>query len=203
MRHLVEVLVVDLDERSESSQCDIDEQPEKWRPVSEETTTPLLGVVLGRQIVWARAGSAGEWRSAPRHGASDEHFAVDADSCKKHRWLECADVLYGIKPLPLNTAVERLRFMTTHYPGCRLAAVPVEGCGWAVASGPDLFRIVLRFPAGPPNPACADWPLLPSYLHGWLATGHALRELPPVSVTHLQSPAPEVHRTGGARPDRP
>lgn len=200
MRSFVQVQVVDLDELPQVNPCSTKDLLEASRSVPEETAPKLLGVVLGRQLVWACTGA---WRPSPGYGKGDEHFAVDVDACKDRRWRECADVLYGIRPLPLDVALESLESVATQYPGCQLAAVPVDSGGWAVATGPDHYRVVLKLPAGRPDPVRADRSLLPSCLHGWLTAGHSLRELPSVDVTQRWSPAPSMHRTRADRPGTP
>jgi hypothetical protein len=197
VRRLVQVQVVDLGDVPAGT-FGITKHLGMSRPVAEDPVLPVLRVMMGRHMVWARPGGA--WNS-PLPGASDEHFAVDADSGEKRRWRECADVLYGTRPLPLDAACARLRAMAADHPGSRLTAVPLEDGGWAVASGPNGCRIVLRRHAGRPDPARVDWSLLPSCLHGWLVTGNSLRELPSVDVPHGRSFIPAVHRSRVARPD--
>lgn len=201
MRGVVQVRVVDLDDLPRTSRYSVDELLDMWQR-SLEGSTSVLGMVLGRQMVWAHTGSPDALRSSRQCGMPDEHFAVDIDSGEKLIWRDCADVLYGIRPLTLDAAVENLRSLTADHPGCRLAAVPVDSGGWVVACGPDRFRVMVKRPAGRPEPDRTNWSLLPSCLHGWLATGHSLRELPSArATTHGVCPAPVILRMSGDRPD--
>ncbi|MFF8960723.1 hypothetical protein [Streptomyces sp. NPDC014894] len=117
-------------------------------------------------------------REGPPSGgvfAVDEHLAVDADRCRDRWTLECADVLHGSRPRPAHEALPLLARILAGHPGCRLAALPLTGGGWAAAGGavPGAFLV--------PCAAAPDRSLLPSCLHAWLAAGHGLGELVPRS----------------------
>ncbi|MGW0332872.1 hypothetical protein ACWD0J_13565 [Streptomyces sp. NPDC003011] len=111
-----------------------------------------------------------------RVSGADVHFAVDAGLYPGTRWPACADVLHDRHPRPfVDTARLLSRLMAAH-PGCRLAAAPLTGGGWAVAE--RTSRTVVPVAAHVPP----DRPLLASCLHAWLVAGHALRDIEDVRV---------------------
>lgn len=107
-------------------------------------------------------------RVGPQRGCADEHFAVDADLCREPRWLACADVLHGRRPRSGAAAERWLARVLRSHPACRVAAVALLDGGWAVSDRADLL-LVAHVPA--------ERDLLASCLHGWLTSGHALRDI--------------------------
>ncbi|MFH0172825.1 hypothetical protein [Streptomyces cacaoi] len=107
---------------------------------------------------------------------ADEHVAAEAGPCPGVRWPVCADVLHERLPRPYADAVRRLGGLAAAHPGCRLAAAPLTGGGWAVVDGTSRTVVPLarRVPA--------DQPLLASCLHAWLVAGHALRDIEDIRV---------------------
>ncbi|MCD7442612.1 hypothetical protein K4B79_30885 [Streptomyces lincolnensis] len=120
----------------------------------------------------ARVGPAADL-GAP---VTDEHVVADADACRERPWLTCSDVLYAGCARSPAAAVSWLEGVTAAHPGCRLAAVPLVGGGWAVLDGPGRRALFLgrRVPA--------DRPLLASCLHAWLVAGREVRDLDDIRV---------------------
>ncbi|MGW7577704.1 hypothetical protein [Streptomyces sp. NPDC054765] len=122
---------------------------------------------------------------------TDEHFAVDAESCTEERWLACADVLHGGRPWPAGSAVGWVRDTLTRYTGCRLAGLPLIGGGWAVAERIGSCRVlrsafIRTSPPGPERTRAAwEYSLMASCLYGLVVTGHRLEELLPLTVLSL------------------
>ncbi|MFG3027857.1 hypothetical protein ACGFZJ_04835 [Streptomyces sp. NPDC048253] len=115
--------------------------------------------------------------SGPVAGA-DEHVAAEAGPCPGIRWPVCADVLHDWFPRPYADAVRRLGDLTAAHPGCRLAAAPLTGGGWAVVDGTSRTVLPLAHRVPP------DQPLLASCLHAWLVAGHTLRDIHDIRVVH-------------------
>jgi hypothetical protein len=109
---------------------------------------------------------------------ADEHVAAEAGPCPGIRWPVCADVLHDPFPRPYADAVRRLGDLTAAHPGCRLAAAPLTGGGWAVVDGTSRTVRSLAHRVPP------DQPLLASCLHAWLVAGHTLRDIHDIRVVH-------------------
>jgi hypothetical protein len=110
--------------------------------------------------------------------STDEHVAVDADLCWQIPWSACADVLHDRHPRPFAEAALRLVNIRAAYPGCRLAAAPLTGGGWAVTEGTGRTVVPLARQVPP------DQPLLASCLHAWLVAGHQLCEIEDIHVLY-------------------
>lgn len=108
------------------------------------------------------------WR-ARSGGCVDEHFAVDADRCRRTGWLRCADVLYGSRCRSWDEASAWLARVTAAFGACGLAACTLGGGGWAVQSG--IGRRPIYIAAGCGRAAVA------SCLHGWMVAGGSLDQL--------------------------
>ncbi|QRX91344.1 MULTISPECIES: hypothetical protein [Streptomyces] len=122
------------------------------------------------------AKTADERVDAGRPPCLHDHFAVDIDLCAEERWLGCADLLHGSVPRPRDHALRWVTDVLADRVGCRLATLPLDDGGWAVAErrgGRGQVRPCL-VPApswcGSP-PTAADRALLPSCLYGWAAAG--------------------------------
>ncbi|MFE7132138.1 hypothetical protein ACFVIM_14870 [Streptomyces sp. NPDC057638] len=145
------------------------------------------------------ARPAREPAHAGGHGpVVDEHIAVDADLCGGVSVRHCADVLYGSRPRTADEAVSWLSRVRAASPGYGLVAARLTAPGWWVAAGrrdPHPLPVRGATPGGTggdsapggmggyaaPGGTGRDqdaFPLLPSSLHAWLSTGHALAELP-------------------------
>ncbi|MDQ1070809.1 hypothetical protein [Streptomyces canus] len=154
--------------------------PSAWvrRHTTPAARNPAPALVLraasaGHGYVFAvRAGLTG----AVRAPGTDEHFAADVDACRNPHWLSCSDVLYAGHPRPSADAGHWLREVMAAFPGCRIAAAPLAGGGWAVLDGSAREAVFLA----PEVPA--DQPLLASCLHAWLLTGHGLRDVAGIQV---------------------
>ncbi|MCE4944299.1 hypothetical protein LVX13_14400 [Streptomyces albulus] len=109
------------------------------------------------------------------HGLHD-HFAVDIDLCAEERWLGCADLLHGSVPRPRDHALRWVADVLADRVGCRLATLPLDDGGWAVAerrgSRGQVRPSLVSAPSwcGSP-PTAADRALLASCLYGWAAAG--------------------------------
>ncbi|MFK8847711.1 hypothetical protein [Streptomyces sp. Ac-502] len=112
---------------------------------------------------------------------TDDHFAVDADTCAEESWLGCADVLVHSRPRQRRGAWRRLDRVLGHHVGCRLAAVPLlDGtCAVAYRDGAGGLRRLAVEGTGWAGPE--RWSQAASCLHGLLATGHTLDGLRAVS----------------------
>ncbi|MFI5798091.1 hypothetical protein [Streptomyces sp. NPDC051677] len=108
----------------------------------------------------------------------DEHVALDVGLCPEARWPACADVLHERRPRPFADAARRLGAITAAQPGCRLAAAPLTGGGWAVTETTSRTVVPLARQVPP------DEPLLASCLHAWLVAGHTLAEIEDVRVLY-------------------
>lgn len=108
----------------------------------------------------------------------DEHVAIDADVCRERRWLGCADVLYASRTRSPAEAVSWLSSTTAAYPGCRLAAAPLVGRGWAVLDSASRRAVFVAFRVP------GDEPLVASCLHAWLVTGRVIRGLQNIRSMH-------------------
>jgi hypothetical protein len=121
---------------------------------------------------------------------TDEHFAVDAESCTDERWLSVADVLHGSRPWPPESAVGWVRDRLARYTGCRMAGLPLIGGGWIVAERVGDCRLLQSaFTRSTPQVGRArttwEYSLMASCLHGLAATGHSMEELLPLMVRSL------------------
>lgn len=152
---------------------------------------PTLRMVLaapeGAYVVEARCeGTGGEHAETPpragRLPSLHDHFAVDVDLCAEERWLCCADLLHGSVPRPREHAMRWVADVLAARIGCRLAALPLDDGGWAVAERRGSREPVRRCLAPAPSwcggpPTAAEHALLPSCLYGWAAAGRPLRRL--------------------------
>ncbi|OIK25051.1 hypothetical protein [Streptomyces malaysiense] len=142
---------------------------------------PVLRVRMGTTgsgtEVIAEAGPVRSGAGALPEG--DEHYAVNAEAAAENRRLACADVLYGVRPLPPAAAARRLARVAARHPACALAAVPLSGGGWLALAGPAVREPGGGRRGGPRVVAegVGPEPLLASCLHAWLVGGHSLAEL--------------------------
>ncbi|MFF3272160.1 hypothetical protein ACFYWU_14705 [Streptomyces chrestomyceticus] len=111
---------------------------------------------------------------------TDDHFAVDADTCAEGPWLACADVLVHSRPQQRSGAWLRLNRVLARHAGCRLAALPLLDGSCAVADR-DGTRCLLRLAEGTGTAGPERWSQAASCLHGLLSTGHTLDGLRHVS----------------------
>ncbi|MBA6439130.1 hypothetical protein [Streptomyces sp. GMR22] len=130
-------------------------------PVPTPSVCLWTGPAAGGGILLARTGLAGTHRAA----VLDEHLTVDADVCSDAQGLDCADVLRGSRPRPRAEAVRWLAEIGPAGSGCRLAAVPLTGGGWAARGGTDPGVVALPCRVPP-----EQW-LFVSCLHAWLVAG--------------------------------
>ncbi|MEU7160827.1 hypothetical protein [Streptomyces chrestomyceticus] len=125
------------------------------------------------------AGPAGPTTPQPLLG-TDDHFAVDADTCTEGPWLDCADVLVHSRPRQRSGAWLRLNRVLVRHVGCRLVALPLLDGSCAVADR-DGTRCLLRLAEGTGTAGPERWSQAASCLHGLLSTGHTLDGLRHVS----------------------
>ncbi|GCD36500.1 hypothetical protein OEIGOIKO_04263 [Streptomyces chrestomyceticus JCM 4735] len=127
----------------------------------------------------APAGPTGPTTHPPLLG-TDDHFAVDADTCAEGPWLACADVLVHSRPRQRSGAWLRLNRVLARHAGCRLVALPLLDGSCAVADR-DGTRCLLRLAEGTGTAGPERWSQAASCLHGLLSTGHTLDGLRHVS----------------------
>ncbi|MEU3782404.1 hypothetical protein [Streptomyces sp900129855] len=127
--------------------------------------------------VLARVGRTEPGPGRPLAGV-DEHVAAAVGPGPEARWPACADVLHERRPRPFAEAARRLGAITAAHPGCRLAAAPLTGGGWAVteATGRTVVRLARQVPP--------DRPLLASCLHAWLVAGHTLAHIQDIRLLY-------------------
>ncbi|SHH64140.1 hypothetical protein [Streptomyces sp. 3214.6] len=151
-------------------------------------TAPHLALRIrsaGRSYdVLARVGCTEPGPDRPMAGVDehiagvDEHVAVGVGPGPEARWPACADVLHERCPRPFAEAARRLGAITAAHPGCRLAAAPLTGGGWAVTEATSR-RVVRLASQVPPDRA-----LLASCLHAWLVAGHTLADIEDIRVLY-------------------
>ncbi|GGS50393.1 hypothetical protein AB0E75_28725 [Streptomyces griseoviridis] len=152
------------------------------RPGHAERPRRRPGTVVALALLGTSAGRVyGFSARARRPGAAgvsggEEHVAADAEVCRDPGWLSCSDVLYTGRARQMPDAVRWLTSVMGAFPGCRLAAAPLAGGGWAVLD--DVGRPAALL--GPRVPA--DQPLLASCLYAWLVLGHEVRALDDLRV---------------------
>ncbi|WP_203183302.1 hypothetical protein [Streptomyces pratensis] len=112
----------------------------------------------------------------------DEHLVVDVDSCRDRSLLDCADVLQGSRVHSATGALRRLAVLTSAYPSCGIAAVPLSDAGgvggWALADGSDRSPVLVLHRLYGPRQDSSEQSLLPSCVHAWMVAGRSLREWP-------------------------
>ncbi|MDX2678104.1 hypothetical protein [Streptomyces soliscabiei] len=155
---------------------------------SRRRTAPHLALRIwsaGRSYdVLARVGRTEPGPDRPMDGVDehiagvDQHVAVDVGQGPEARWPACADVLHERCPRPFAEAARRLGAITAAHPGCRLAAAPLTGGGWAVTEATSR-RVVRLASQVPPDRA-----LLASCLHAWLVAGHTLADIDDIRVLY-------------------
>ena len=110
--------------------------------------------------------------------AVDVHLISDASDVYNQPWLEAADIVFCSHerlPCPPGEWVARV---FSRYPGCRIVGIGqgADGCSLGLRDG-TLVHAEARAPRGVVSTAGAGDALFASFLHGWLATGHAVNAL--------------------------
>ncbi|MEV1010903.1 hypothetical protein [Streptomyces sp. NPDC049881] len=107
---------------------------------------------------------------------TDPHLRVEAGSPAFSRWSGLADVLVATAARTPDQARRRAETLLVEYPGCLVTVVPLlgrAGCVLGTASSGRAGTIVMDAASAPPS----VWPILGSFLHGWLSAGRHSGEL--------------------------
>lgn len=127
-------------------------------------------------------------REAERLGlpiAVDTHLISDVGDEYNQPWLEVADIVFSSHERLPCAPEQWVGQVFARYPGCEIVGVGAgaEGCLLGLRDG-TLIRVAAVAPRGVVSTAGAGDALFASFLHGWLATGNAVRALE-TAVLHV------------------